>query len=82
MTLLHTPAPWFYDNDGFVYGGPELLIVSDPHSSIELLDQQELGEMEANGVLIAAAPDMLEALLPIVNSGEPGEDAVIVNMNR
>lgn len=54
-TQQHTPGPWTLDGDGFVYG--EGNIVADPHSSLNI----DHAELEANALLIAAAPDSLAA---------------------
>lgn len=50
----HTPGPWNYDEEGFIYGSTGF-IVSDPHSSPEI----DIEEREANALLLAAAPDLL-----------------------
>lgn len=67
-----TPGPWV--------ASP--FTVRDRLNQIEVADcvternqTLPLDEREANARLIAAAPELLEALLFIVNDAEPGEDA-------
>lgn len=54
----HTPAPWRYSgaDDGFIIAGDSLPVA-------QLFDKNEdnFYNCEANGLLIAAAPDLLEA---------------------
>lgn len=80
MTAQHTPGPWEqsikgYDSDFFVEGEWEIAICgSDKHdgelppmiaavTNLSLVDE----EAEANARLIAAAPDLLEALQSLVD---------------
>lgn len=55
MKTTHTPRPWTYADDGFVRDLDGHLI-ADPH-----MDDRDPEEREANGHLIAAAPDLLAA---------------------
>jgi hypothetical protein len=48
----HTDGPWWFDDDYYVLAGEEADIICELWTS----------DREANGKLIAAAPDMLEAL--------------------
>jgi len=62
LKTSHTPGPWRYDKvDGHVFGGhaktPGEAWIADPHC-----DDLDVGERESNARLIAAAPDLLEAL--------------------
>jgi hypothetical protein len=57
--MPHTPGPWFADDDGYIYGGPDRLILTDPSSANPDIPAEET---EANAALIAAAPDLLAAL--------------------
>jgi hypothetical protein len=54
----HTPGPWRYQDDGYVFGG-DGGIVCDLIGN-EVGDNGE-DRMDATGELIAAAPDLLEA---------------------
>lgn len=60
MGAQHTPGPWRFDDDGEVraYG-------TDDEFGDELLDNIAVVYGEENGPLIAAAPDLLEALIAI-----------------
>lgn len=70
----HTPGPWFTHREGFssVYieariGGGMLQEVASCGPTNEGSDQQE-----ANARLIAASPDLLEALAEIVSAADGG----------
>lgn len=54
--MNHTPGPWIYE-DGDVLGGPGGIACVVP-----LYTANGLGEGKANARLIAAAPELLEAL--------------------
>ena len=53
MTQKHTPGPWFYSN-GEVYD------IKD--NQICLVSYYQDGRVKANAALIAAAPDLLNAV--------------------
>ena len=57
----HTPGPWFVNPDGWVHAAPSLLPICAPNEPIH-----DGGEDGANARLIAAAPDLLEALKILV----------------
>jgi hypothetical protein len=58
----HTPGPWSLEFDDVPYdGGFETLVINGEDGGICMMDCPQ-DEMEANGRLIAAAPDLLEAL--------------------
>jgi hypothetical protein len=62
MTQTHTPGPWFFHRDELLHDGRpngSLHLVADVDQEGNGLDWQT---NEANARLIAAAPDMLEAL--------------------
>lgn len=76
----HTPGPWFFNNTYNV--GPE--VQTGATRIAHLGERVAYGtlcskeEAIANAKLIAAAPDLLEALYFIVHcTPEPGEDAVL-----
>ena len=56
---MHTPGPWWIDDDGFVASGngETYVTVADPHCN-----NQDIDEREANARLIAKAPDLKAAL--------------------
>ena len=57
-SMKHTPGPWNYDRSGYslyVNSGRELVTALS-------MDGKRLETSEANARLIAAAPDMLDAL--------------------
>jgi len=56
----HTPGPWTFNGDHVVAGTHTVL--ADPFASDALFG----GEGEANARLIAAAPDLLAALVKLV----------------
>ena len=56
MTLEHTPGPWTTDSAGLVTAGPRRLHIAQAATT-------GMGHAaEANARLLAAAPDLLEAL--------------------
>lgn len=79
----HTPGPWSvgrYPDDGS-------LAVVNEKLTIALMDQSFYGNQiskekcEANAQLIAAAPDMLEALQDAVNWAEAGKPMDLLAIN-
>ncbi|MGB4499148.1 MAG: hypothetical protein WBI40_10675 [Methylococcaceae bacterium] len=62
----HTPAPWSVSNftTGSVFSGNNMVASVYP---CEMDDESKSIEREANANLIAAAPDMLEALIGMMN---------------
>jgi hypothetical protein len=66
--MKHTPGPWNYDRSGYslyVNSGREVVTAL-------LMDGKRLETSEANARLIAAAPDLLEALERYVHHfGDP-----------
>ena len=88
----HTPGPWVRDcwdilgNDG-KDGTGHVCEISRPNSGDEFYWRE--GEADANARLIAAAPDMLEALKYAYNylggfglEGEPGCKRIIAVINK
>ena len=76
----HSPGPWIVDRHA---DNEELVVRSDPDwgivancqtDSYSLSEQENLmAEIQANARLIAAAPEMLEALQWIADHGDTGE---------
>ena len=61
--MKHTPGPWTYDRSGYslyVNSGRELVTALS-------MDGKRLETSEANARLIAAAPDLLDALLMVLD---------------
>jgi len=56
--MTHTPGPWTFSDE---YVIAKETVIADPYC-MATRGQSDEGEMEANASLIAAAPDMLEAL--------------------
>lgn len=65
MTTKHTPGPWDYKcapNGDCGIISEEMYILAETFSAIRAQDENAQAESVANARLIAAAPDMLEAL--------------------
>ena len=63
MTTTHTPGPWAYIKpDGVTVRHPQVYSDTGPICHATWLGDGRLKELEANAALIAAAPDLLEAL--------------------
>lgn len=80
MSNEHTPGPWHFTNDPPT--GEQKITVSGPRiradigleisvKSAHLIDMEE---MHANAVLIAAAPELLQALEDMVGAFDKGLD--------
>ena len=70
----HTPGPWILDRrtDANVIGDHGRSVASAGGYSDNFSDDTCLVENRANATLIAAAPDMLDALQNILNGIETG----------
>ena len=62
MTAKHTPGPWTYSDTGCLVGGPDRLRIADTYCPERAVRRPDFNECQANARLIAAAPEMLEAL--------------------
>ena len=60
----HTPGPWYIDPDGMICDQADT-VLCDPH-----YDSRDIEEREANACLIAAAPELAEALRNLLASME------------
>ena len=59
----HTPGPWAYIvPDGYVVRHPQIYSDFGPVANATWLGENKLDQLKANARLIAAAPDLLEAL--------------------
>jgi hypothetical protein len=59
--MTHTPGPWSFGDDGYIWGGDDLPIA-------EPFDNRP--EYKGNGRLLAAAPEMLAALRAVLECKE------------
>ena len=79
--MTHTPGPW-KEHEGFIIGrfnsDNEIHDICDPRCAPP--DADIICEMNANAHLIAAAPELLEALmfcLSFLTANNDGEDDVV-----
>jgi hypothetical protein len=67
--MKHTPGPWSLEFDDVPYdGGFETMVINSENGGICMMDCPK-DDVDANGRLIAAAPDMFEFIvdaLPII----------------
>ena len=68
MTLQHSPGPWRYDSDAY-----RIMRESDEYHVVAGFDDRDL-PTEADGRLMAAAPDMLRLLRVLVPMSESGAE--------
>jgi hypothetical protein len=75
MKTLHTPGPWHFDaSDMNVYTDAKYSGIATIHRKVKIVgvDNLEVSglsiQTKANGALIAAAPELLEALVNLVNA--------------
>jgi hypothetical protein len=68
--MTHSPAPWEFDYD-FISGSN----IKDANNEHVVYEMACGDEEKANGLLIAAAPDLLAALKVFVDRFEDCEDA-------
>lgn len=82
MQTQHTPGPWRYVREnGSPTTGQHMIAGAKPGYVAEVRDCGS-GDVAANGRLIAAAPELLEALQLVLdtaeNGGWPGATLVVV----
>lgn len=66
----HTPAPWYAVN----YGGyVNIQSTNYYENNTNILDEDKCNRAEANGLLCAAAPELLAACMEFVRKCECGE---------
>ena len=67
MKTQHTPGPWHHDDYGHICAGPN--VIGEVYT-FELNDKQrdEYLPWEGNAKLIAAAPEMFDALRDLYNA--------------
>ena len=65
----HTPGPWEFRKDGYVYSVATGERVCSPHSTLPESRKvsDHIKDLKQNARLIAAAPDLLEALKSLEN---------------
>lgn len=77
----HTPGPWIFDGDlvwaASIDGYVANTRTEDMTSGENIAKRDALEQIEANARLIAAAPDLLDALKSIVMSAEIGNAAIL-----
>ena len=67
----HTPGPWAYIvPDGYVVRHPQIYSDFGPVANATWLGENKLDQLKANARLIAAAPELLEALEEIVSAAD------------
>ena len=67
----HTPGPWAYIvPDGYVVRHPQIYSDFGPVANATWLGENKLDQLNSNARLIAAAPDLLEALEEIVSAAD------------
>lgn len=72
MSAKHTPGPWRYvRGNGSPTTGQHMIAGAKPGYLAEVRDCGS-GNVEANARLIAAAPELLEALQLVVDTAENG----------
>lgn len=81
MEFKHSPAPWAVDDNGifFEITREDGLRVADVCSSQHLYDDSKHhrnGVAYANACLIAAAPELLEALIELTESAKEAIDGL------
>ena len=65
----HTPGPWAYIvPDGHVVRHPQIYSDFGPVANATWLGENKLDQLKANARLIAAAPELLEALELLVDN--------------
>lgn len=78
--LKHTPGPWITKGCSGIYQTPD--IYDKGGNCIAYLDSRgalaSKNEMLANANLIAAAPDLLEAITAFLNSPSEFDDAEVI----
>lgn len=62
--MTHTPGPWIYSGKGYICGGECCVADTETYSATKKLSPPQRA---ANARLIAAAPELLEALKVIKN---------------
>lgn len=81
---MHTPGPWMIEADPCHYDTLSTVVGGESQQRksriwrqvhVEVGGFAEVAEQEANARLIAAAPDLYEALKPVRSSGEFGDRA-------
>ena len=67
----HTPGPWAYIvPDGYVVRHPQIYSDFGPVANATWLGENKLDQLKSNARLIAAAPELLEALEEIVSAAD------------
>jgi hypothetical protein len=81
MTTRHTPGPWAYQYNPYLSRFDEEIPAFEVHGEEKVCDTNEdrpYEEQEANAILIAAAPELLEAAEQVIANWESGDLAAAV----
>jgi hypothetical protein len=71
MNTSHTPAPWVSHLTGYTGRASAKYVINDKKGrAVAHIKHSTISPMEANARLIAAAPELLEALNAIVKRAE------------
>lgn len=71
METKHTPGPWAYIvPDGYVVRHPQVYSDTGPVCNATWLGDRRIDELRANARLIAAAPELFNALAEIVAAAD------------
>lgn len=66
--MAHTPGPWAHINpDGFTVRHPQVYSDTGPVCNATWLGDGRIDELRANARLIAAAPELLDALMELAD---------------
>jgi hypothetical protein len=78
MNAQHTSGPWWVDDDGFVASGSgdDYKTIADPRC---MEPRGNEAEIDANADLIAAAPDLLDALQNMLSCADAGDMDSLAN---
>lgn len=84
MSAAHTPGPWFVFGNGHCVGGPVGPLGNSSgaaEAGVALCGMQlrTPKEAAANARLIAAAPELLEALIALTTPGEARDTSIASN---
>ena len=92
MDKTHTPGPWRYcDQTDFIMAHDNQMLVADIRGygfltgvgTMNLSHRKARGIMDSNARLIAAAPELLEALEAVVNAyNEPDKVSMIDSIGK
>ena len=62
--MSHTPGPWYFAGKGIVSGNECCVAVTETYSAMQKLSPTQ---REANAKLMAAAPELVDAIIDLFN---------------